>query len=131
MSHLSNILEQTAANNNFRQVIATGTHTQLVVMNIPVGGDIGLETHDHVEQILFNLSGQGEAILDGEKHAFNAGDVLVVSPGINHNVLNIGSTELKIYTIYSPANHIDGRIHATKADAEIDSEDEAFGHQSE
>lgn len=130
MSHISNILSQTVANTNFRQVIFTGEKTQLVIMNLQPGEDIGLEVHDHVEQILFNLSGQGEVFLDGEKHPFNAGDVLIVSAGVNHNVTNIGDTELKIYTIYSPANHIDGRIHATKVHAELDTEDEAFGHQN-
>lgn len=128
MNHTSNIISQTLENNNFRKVIFTGQHTQLVVMSLKPSEDIGFEVHDHVEQLLFNLSGKGEAILDGEKHQFNEGDVLIVAPGVNHNVVNVGETDLKIYTIYSPANHIDGRIHASKEHAELDFEDEEFGH---
>lgn len=128
MSHISNIISQTAENNNFRKVIFTGD-TQLVVMCLKPGEDIGFEVHDHVEQLLFNLSGKGEAVLDGEKHEFNEGEVLVVGKGVNHNVMNVGETDLKIYTIYSPANHIDGRVHETKKDAELDLEDEEFGHK--
>lgn len=128
MSYHKNILLATKDNRNFRTVLHTGMKSQLVVMSIPAGGDIGLETHDHVEQSLFFLSGSGQAILDGVKQPITAGDVLVVTPGTAHNVVNTGSEPLKIYTIYAPANHIDGTVHATKADAEADLADEEFGH---
>jgi mannose-6-phosphate isomerase-like protein (cupin superfamily) len=88
-----------------------------------------METHPHVEQTLFLLSGTAKAILNGEEKPFQAGDVLVVTPGTEHDVVNTGSESLKIYTIYAPANHIDGTIHATKADAEADKADEEFGQQ--
>jgi len=128
MTYKDNILRETEANENFRKVLFTGPKSQLVVMSIPTGGEIGQETHDHVEQTLFILSGSGKTILNGEEKEIVAGDVVVVTPGTQHNFINTGSDPLKIYTIYSPPNHIDGRIHATKTDADADTEDEAFGH---
>ncbi len=127
MSYITNILKQTEENTNFRKVLFTGNKSQLVVMDIPVGGEIGEETHGHVEQTLFFMSGTGKVILNGEESLISAGDVVVVTPGTKHNFLNTGAEPLKVYTIYAPANHIDGRIHATKADADADDEDEAFG----
>jgi mannose-6-phosphate isomerase-like protein (cupin superfamily) len=96
-------------------------------MNIPAGGEIGEETHAHVEQTIFILSGSAKAVLDGEETEMSTGDVVVVTPGTKHNVLNTGAGNLKVYTIYAPANHIDGIIHVTKADADADIADEAFG----
>ncbi len=127
MSYLTNIVYDTTENQNFRTVLYTGAKSQLVVMSIPPGGEIGMETHDSVEQTLFFLSGSGTAILNGERQKVRQGDVLVVTPGTDHNVMNTGTMPLKIYTIYAPPNHLDGRIHATKADADRDLEDEAFG----
>ena len=127
MSYITNIIKKTEENEYFREVIFTGAKSQLVVMNIPAGGEIGAEVHAHVEQALFFLSGSGTAVLDGEEKPVAAGDVLIVTPGAMHNVINTGESELKIYTLYAPANHIDGRIHETKADADKDEEDEAFG----
>lgn len=127
MSYITNILKQTAENTNFRKVLFTGNKSQLVVMDIPVGGEIGEETHGHVEQTLFFMSGTGKVILNGEESLIGAGDVVVVTPGTKHNFLNTGAESLKVYTIYAPANHIDGRVHVTKADADADDEDEAFG----
>ncbi len=128
MSYKTNILKQTEENTNFRKVIFTGGKSQLVVMDIPVGGEIGEEKHDHVEQTLFFMSGNGKAFLNGEEGAVNSGDVVVVTPGTTHNFVNTGNEPLKVYTIYAPANHIDGRIHKTKNDADNDEEDEMFGH---
>jgi len=115
-------------NTHFRKVVYTGEKTQLVVMDIPTGGEIGEETHDHVEQTLYFQSGEGTVFLDGEESRVKMGDVLVVTPGTRHNVVNSGTESLKIFTVYAPANHIDGRVHVTKADADADAEDEAFGH---
>ena len=95
-------------------------------MNIPAGGEIGLETHSNVEQTLFILSGEGTAILDGVSQPIKIGDALVVTPGTAHNILNGNETPMKIYTVYAPPNHIEGRVHATKADADADQEDEAY-----
>lgn len=128
MSYTVNILRETEANENFRKVLFTGAKSQLVAMSIPPGGEIGQETHDHVEQTLFIFSGSGKTILNGEEKQISTGDVVVVTPGTQHNFINTGNGSLKIYTIYSPPNHIDGRVHATKADADADTEDEAFGH---
>ena len=127
MSYQTNIIYDTKENQNFRTVLYTGMSSQLVVMNIPPGGEIGMETHEYVEQTLFFLSGSGQAVLDGQHSPVKAGDVLVVTPGTEHNVVNTGNTALKIYTVYAPPNHLDGRIHSTKADADMDEEDEAFG----
>jgi len=127
MNYKVNILEETKGNNNFRKVLFTGSKSQLVVMCIEVGGEIGEETHSKVEQVLFNFSGEGIAILDGVESPFLRGDVVVVSPGIKHNFKNNGSKALKIYTIYSPANHIDKTIHQTKQIADADVADEEFG----
>ena len=128
MSFLTNIIYDTSENQNFRTVLFTGKKSQLVVMSIPPGGEVGMETHDAVEQTLFILSGKGVAMLDGERKDVRAGDVLVVTPGTEHNVLNTESIPLKIYTIYAPPNHLDGRVHATKSDADRDEEDEAVGY---
>ncbi len=125
IKNLDRVVEE---NGNFRKVLFTGAKSQLVVMSIPPGGEIGEETHDHVEQTLYFKSGEGEAIIAGEPSPVRAGDALIVMPGTRHNVRNTGSEPLKIATVYSPPNHIDGRVHATKADADADREDEEFGH---
>jgi len=127
MSYTGNIIKETNDNTYFRKVLFTGGKSQLVVMDIKPGEDIGMEIHPHTEQTLFLLSGEGKSILDGVEHPFAAGDVVVVTPGTNHDFVNTGATSMKIYTIYAPANHIDGRIHKTKAEAEADVEDEAVG----
>lgn len=128
MSYKTNILKATEDNRNFRKVLFTGKKSQLVIMKIPAGGEIGDEEHDNVEQTLFFLSGEAKSILDGKEDKISAGDVVVVTPGTRHNFINTGSDPLKVYTIYAPANHIDGRVHETKADADADTEDEEFGH---
>lgn len=127
MSFQTNIIKATEENHYFRQVLFTGNKSQLVVMEIPVDGEVGEETHHHVEQTLFFLFGSGKAILDGVESAIAAGDVVVVTPGTRHNFINTGETPLKIYTVYAPANHLEGRVHKTKADADADQEDEDFG----
>jgi mannose-6-phosphate isomerase-like protein (cupin superfamily) len=123
----ANILELTRTNNAFRRVVFTGARSQLVVMSIPPGQDVGPEMHPRVEQSLFFVSGRGEAFLNGQRQPIAAGDVLVVTPGTRHNVVNTGSEPLKLYTIYAPPNHLDGRVHQTRTDAEADTQDEAFG----
>lgn len=131
MSAIIHVIKETLENGNFRKVLFTGAKSQLVAMSIPPGGEIGEETHDHVEQTLYFHAGEGEAVLDGQSSPLQAGDVLVVTPGTRHNVKNTGSEPLKIATVYAPPNHIDGRVHVTKADADADTEDEAFGHRVE
>ena len=120
------IIAETEKNTNFRKVTFTGEKSQLVVMDIKPGEDIGEEIHKHIEQTLFLLSGNAKAVLNGKEQPFNAGDAVVVTPGTKHNIVNTGNESLKIYTIYAPARHIDGRVHVTKQDAENDVEDEKF-----
>lgn len=127
MSHHGNIIKDTQENENFRRVVFTGPNSQLVVMSIPPGGEVGEETHKYTEQTLFFLSGTGEGALDDKKFPIGPGDAVVVTPGTKHNFRNTGAGPLKIYTVYAPPNHIDGRVHATKADADADAEDEAVG----
>jgi mannose-6-phosphate isomerase-like protein (cupin superfamily) len=121
-----NITQAAAQNQDFRRVVFTGTKSQLVVMSIPPGGEVGQETHMNVEQTLFFQSGTGEASLDGKKSPIGPGDVVVVTPGTQHNFRNTGAVPVKIFTIYAPPTHIDGRIHKTIQDASADAEDEAF-----
>ena len=127
MSYQTNIVKTAEENQDFRHVLFTGMKSQLVVMNILPGGEVGKETHKHTEQTLYFQSGTGEAILDGKTTPIGPGDVVVVTPGTQHNFRNTGSTPMKIFTTYAPPNHIDGRIQKTKADADADVDDEAFG----
>lgn len=107
-------------NSNFRKVIHTGKHAQLVLMSIPVGGDIGEEVHPDVDQLLFFVEGKTEAILNGESKEVKEDEVVFVPAGTTHNFKNAGDEDLKLYTVYSPPNHADGTIHTTKEDAERD-----------
>jgi mannose-6-phosphate isomerase-like protein (cupin superfamily) len=103
---------------DFRRVLWTGEHTQLVIMTIPVGGDIGLETHEENDQILTFVSGIGEARVGGETKPVAQGDLVVVPAGTEHNFVNTGDNPLVLYTVYGPPDHADGVVHATKAEAE-------------
>lgn len=127
MSYYTNIVKDTEVNENFRRVLFTGPKSQLVVMSIPPGGEVGEETHKYTEQTLFFLSGMGEGMLNDKKFSTGPGDVVVVTAGTKHNFRNTGTEVLKLYTVYAPPNHIDGRIHVTKADADADTADEAVG----
>ena len=129
VSYMTNIVSETEKNINFRRVLFTGTRSQLVVMSIPPGGEAGAETHTYTEQTLFFLSGTGEAVLDGKTSPISAGDVVVVTPGTEHNFINTGTVDLKIYTVYAPPNHIDGTTEATKANADQNAPDEAYGQE--
>jgi len=114
----ADIEAETIGNTNFRKVLFTGAHSQLVVMSLLPSEDIGMEVHANVDQFFRFEAGQGKAILNGEEILFKANDVIVVPAGTNHNIINSSATEpLKLYTIYSPANHPEGTIHATKEDA--------------
>ena len=109
----------TLENSHFRQVLYTAPHSQLVVMTIEPGGEIGLERHGDRDQFIRVEAGEGEAVLDGERHAIGDGNAVVIPAGTLHNVVNTSATErLRLYTIYSPPEHPDGTIHRTKADAD-------------
>lgn len=127
--YTSNIEQETIANTNFRKVVAIGAHSQVVLMSLLPGEDIGSEVHEKVDQFFRIEKGEGKVVVNGEEFAVSDGSAVLVPAGSEHNVVNTGSSDLKLYTIYSPANHIDGRVHATKADAIADEEDEAFGHK--
>ncbi len=110
-------------NNNFRKVIKTGKHSQIVLMSIPPAGDIGLETHKGNDQALFFVAGKGEATVGGKIGAFKENDVVFVPAGTEHNFKNTGSDDLKLFTIYAPPHHPEGTAYITKADAEADEND--------
>lgn len=127
MSFHTNIRSEEEGNGFYRRVLFTGERSQLVIMTIPPGGEVGEETHPHVEQMLFFVEGSGTAVLEGVESAIVPGDAYVVTPGTRHNFINTGDIPLRIWTVYAPPNHIDGRVHATRTDAEADEADEKFG----
>lgn len=104
-------------NENFRQVLFTTERSQLVLMSVAPGDDIGEETHDDTDQILSFVAGSGEAVIEGESRPIAAGSVVVVPAGTRHNFINQGGEPLKLYTVYVPPNHKDGTVHRTKQDA--------------
>ncbi len=109
----------TLENANFRQVIFTGVHAQLVLMSLKPTEEIGMEVHPNVDQFFRFEKGQGKVIIDSEEFTVGDGDAVIVPAGSNHNVINTSQTDdLKLYTIYSPPNHPDGTVNVTKADAE-------------
>jgi mannose-6-phosphate isomerase-like protein (cupin superfamily) len=103
---------------DFRRVLWTGEHTQLVIMTIPPGGEIGEEVHEDTDQILTFVSGTGEATVSGEKRKVAQGDLVVVPAGRKHNFVNTGENPLILYTVYGPPEHADGAVHATKEEAD-------------
>ena len=114
------IEEQTMKNEYFRQVLYTGKYTQLVVMCLKAGEEIGNEVHPDVDQFFRIEEGEANFIFNGkEEHLVHAGDAVVVPAGTYHNVINNSPTKkLQLYTLYSPPNHPDGTIHKSKAEAE-------------
>lgn len=108
-------------NEEFRRVLYTASHSQLVVMALGPKQEIGMEVH-HLDQFFRVEDGTGDAILDGVRTAIRAGFAVVVPAGTNHNIINTGNVPLKLYTLYSPPNHRDGVVHHTREDAEADSE---------
>ncbi len=123
---VANIEELTTDNNNFRTVVNTGAHSQLTVMSVPPGGEVGWEAHSELDQFLRLEQGVarvdfGESI-DGvdESHEIEDDWAVIVPAGVWHNVVNIGDEDLKLYSIYSPPEHPDGTVHRTKAEADAD-----------
>ena len=112
------IVKRAKANSYFREVLATGPHSQVVVMSIPPGGDIGEEVHDDVDQTLVFVQGEGQAILDGKKSTVAVDRLVHVPAGTRHNFVNTGKVDLRLYTIYAPPEHKPGTIHKTKAEAD-------------
>ena len=127
---VQNIETLTLKNNNFRTVLYTAKNCQLVVMAISVGEEIGGEVHK-LDQFLRIEQGEGQAILDGKVHKIVEGTVILVPQGTEHNIINTGKVPLKLYTLYSPPNHKDGKVHRTKADAEADEGEHFDGETTE
>ena len=119
--YVSNIETLSLANDNFRKVLYTDKNSQLVLMSLLPGEEIGEEVHD-VDQFLRVEKGNGKAILDGDSHDISDGSVIIVPAGVKHNVLNSNSGPMKLYTLYMPPHHRDGVIHKTKSEAEADEE---------
>jgi mannose-6-phosphate isomerase-like protein (cupin superfamily) len=105
-------------NTDFRRVLTTGSFSQIVVMSIETGSEIGEEVHDDVDQTLVFVSGEGDAVLEGEREPVTPGHLVFVPAGTRHNFVNTGSEPLKLWTIYAPPEHPDGTVHATKDEAD-------------
>lgn len=120
----SNIEQDTLNNENFRKVLYTGKHSQLVVMSLKPGEEIGKEVHAENDQFLRFEGGNGKVLIDNNEYQVTDGFAVIVPAGAEHNVVNVSkSDELKIYTIYSPPHHKDGIVRTTKKDAEEREED--------
>lgn len=114
-----NIEDATLENGNFRKVLYTSKHSQLVLMSLKPKEEIGMEVHEENDQFFRFEAGQGKCIIDGNEYELKDGVAVVVPAGAQHNVINTSETEeLKLYTIYSPAHHKDQIVRATKAEAE-------------
>jgi len=125
-SYNGQIEKLTLENSNFRQVLFTGKKTQLVLMSLKPGEEIGEEVHDKVDQFFRFEAGEGKVIIDEQEFEVKDGDAVIVPTGSKHNVVNVSSSEdLKLYTLYSPPNHPDGTVHKTKVEA-----DEAEAHEN-
>jgi mannose-6-phosphate isomerase-like protein (cupin superfamily) len=114
-----NLEQKTLEGNNFREVLYTTPRSQLVIMTVQPGDEIGLEKHEDHDQFIRVEAGRGVAILDGERHALEDGFAVVIPAGTEHNVINTSDSEpLRLYTLYTPPEHPDGIVHATKAEAD-------------
>jgi len=118
---IKDIEELAVRNSDFRQVLYTSKHCQLVLMALKPKEDIGAEVHK-LDQFFRVEEGSGEAVLDDVTTAINAGFAVLVPAGTKHNIINTGSIPMKLYTLYAPPNHRDGIVHHTRADAEADNE---------
>ena len=120
----SNIEKDTLKNKNFRKVLYTASHCQLVLMTLKPKEEIGLETHKENDQFFRFEAGRGRVEIDGNKYTVKDGDAVIIPAGAKHNVINTSATEdLKMYTIYSPPHHKDQIVRKTKAEAEANDEE--------
>jgi len=120
----SNIEKDTLENENFRKVLYTGKHSQLVLMSLVPNEEIGMEVHTDNDQFFRFEKGQGKVVIDGNEYIVGDGFAVVVPAGAQHNVINTSATDrLNLYTIYSPAHHQDGIVMPTKAEAEASTEE--------
>jgi mannose-6-phosphate isomerase-like protein (cupin superfamily) len=115
----ANIEKETLENKNFRKVLYTGKHSQLVLMSLVPNEEIGMEVHKDNDQFFRFEKGNGKCIIDGNEYIVSDGSAVIVPAGAQHNIMNTSATDdLKFYTVYSPAHHKDGIVHATKEEAE-------------
>lgn len=114
--YVTDIESATLQNSDYRRVLFTGRNTQLVLMSIAPGDEIGLETHDEHDQFIRVESGSGTVVLDGEEHRLADGVAVVIPAGVRHNVINTSRDMLRLYTLYSPPEHADGTVRHTKQD---------------
>ena len=116
---LTNIEKKSLENDYFREVLFTGPNSQLVVMSLKPGEDIGMETHGGVDQFIRVEAGEGKAILNGKEEKIQDGSAVVIPAGVEHNIVNSSGTKpLKLYTVYSPPEHPHGTVHKNKAEAQ-------------
>jgi len=115
---MEDIKDKARENTYFRQVLDTGEHTQVVIMSIVEGGEIGEEVHKENDQVLYLVEGEGKTVLNGVEKEYRAGDLVLVKAGTRHNFINTGSGDLKIITTYSPPHHPPGTVHKTKEEAD-------------
>ena len=113
--YIVNIEEETLKNEDYRRVLYTAKNSQLVLMSIEPGDEIGEETH-HLDQFIRIEEGSAKAVLDGVEHELKDDFAIIIPAGTKHNVINTGDTALKLYSVYSPPEHKDGTVHPTKAD---------------
>lgn len=125
MPFSDDIIERTRQNTFFRAVLATGGHSQVVVMSIVPDGEIGEKIHDDVDQVLVFVAGEGTAFVDGERQDVGPGRLVHVPAGTRHNFINTGTTDLRLFTIYAPPEHAPGRIDRTRAEAEAAADEHA------
>ena len=119
---IGDLEDRTEDNGDFRRVVYTGAHLQLVLMSLEPGEDIGLETHEDTDQFFRVEEGKGVVSIDGNETPIESDSGIVVPAGARHNVKNTGKKTMKLYTIYAPPHHEDGTVHHTKADAEHSTE---------
>lgn len=119
VEHIEDLTEQ---NDDFRRVLYTGIHLQLVLMALKPGDEIGEEIHGDRDQFFRVESGSGEVWIDGRRHQIKSDMAMLVPAGARHNVINTGDKPLKLYTLYGPPEHRDGVVHRTRADAEANEE---------
>jgi mannose-6-phosphate isomerase-like protein (cupin superfamily) len=112
------IIQLARSNDAFRREVATGEHSQVVVMTIPPGEEIGEEVHQENDQLLVFVDGQADAVLDGETTRVTSNDLVLVPAGTVHNFINTGQTALRLVTVYAPPEHAPGTVHQTKAEAD-------------
>lgn len=121
--YFGDLFAEVRGSDDFRRVLGTAKHTQLVIMTLKPGEEIGEEVHEGNDQVLLAVEGSGDSVLEGERRPFKAGYCAMVPQGTRHNFINTGKVPLRIVTLYGPPDHRPGTVHHTKADAERDEND--------